>query len=157
MKLFIIKVKTDQQKKILCKLEKEINLLFLSYAKEIGVEDHDLEGRCTEQYGLRYLEDNKYQNYLLYQQDQLVGFFIFQIDKSDYTQKETLILEELYIKPGYRGQGYGTEIISYLQNQYQLPIELNCYYQAPAYQFYEKLGGKVIQIRYLLDSPPSNF
>ena len=156
MKLFIIKVKTDQQKKILCKLEKEINLLFLSYAKDLGIEDHDLENRCTEQYGLRYLEDPKYQNYLIYDKNQLVGFFILQIERSEYTQRETLILEELYIKPEHRSQGYGTEIISYLQTTYQLPIELNCYYQAPAYQFYQKLGGTAIQIRYLLESCPSN-
>ena len=157
MRLSIIKVETEQQKKILCELEKEINLLFLSYAKQIGIEDHDLEKRCTEEYGLRYFESSQYQNYLIYDKEDLIGFFIFQVEKSDYTQKETLILEELYIKPDFRGKGHGKEVIRHLQTLYQLPIELNCYYQAPAYQFYEKLDGKVIQIRYLLDFPPSNF
>lgn len=150
MRLSIIKVETEQQKKILCELEKEINLLFLLYAKEIGIEDHDLEKRCTEEYGLRYFESPQYQNYLIYDKEDLIGFFVFQILPSEYTQKITLILEELYIKPNYRGKGYGKEIIQYLQQEYKLPIELNCYYQAPAYKFYEKLGGKLIQVRYLL-------
>lgn len=150
MKLSIFKVETEQQKSILCKLEKEINLLFLSYAQQIGIEDHDLEKRCTEEYGLRYFESSQYQNYLIYDQEDLVGFFVYQISLSEYTQKTTLILEELYIKLEYRGKGYGKEIIQHLQQECKLPIELNCYYQAPAYKFYEKLGGKPIQIRYLL-------
>lgn len=150
MRLSITKVETSQQKEVLCKLEKEINLLFLSYAQQIGIEDHDLEKRCTEEYGLRYFKSSQYQNYLIYDQEDLIGFFIYQISPSEYTQRITLILEELYIKSEYRGKGYGKEIIQYLQQEYKLPIELNCYYQAPAYKFYEKLGGKPIQVRYLL-------
>ena len=91
MRLSITKVKTKQQRNTLCKLEKEINLLFLSYAKQIGIEDYDLEKRCTEEYGLRYFESPQYQNYLIYDKEDLIGFFVFQISLSEYTQKIILI------------------------------------------------------------------
>lgn len=151
MRQKLVKVETQEQVDIFCKMEKEINLLFLSYAKQIEIDDNDLKQRCTADYGMVYINDSNCHNYLVYDNNNIIGFIVYKIDRSAYTQKTTLMLEELYIKQEYRGNGVGRNIIHYLQNKFKLPIELNCYYQAPAYKFYEKLGGKPIQIRYLLE------
>ena len=91
MRQKLVKVETQEQVDIFCKMEKEINLLFLSYAKQIGIDDNDLKQRCTTDYGMVYINDSNCNNYLIYDHDNVIGFVVYKIDRSAYTQKTTLI------------------------------------------------------------------
>ena len=42
MRQKLVKVETQEQVDIFCKMEKDINLLFLSYAKQIEIDDNDV-------------------------------------------------------------------------------------------------------------------
>ena len=78
------------------------------------------------------------------------GFALFFHNFSTFEGKPGLYLEDLYIKPGYRGRGYGRRLLSHLA---RLAKQRGCArfewavldWNAPAIRFYESLGAKIMQ------------
>lgn len=83
---------------------------------------------------------------IAYAQDQPVGFALFFHNMSTFLGRRGLYLEDLYVKPEFRGRGFGRAMLVYLA---RLAVERNCGrlewavldWNEPAIRFYEKLGA----------------
>jgi GNAT superfamily N-acetyltransferase len=77
-----------------------------------------------------------------------IGFALFFHNFSTFAGKPGLYLEDLFIKPEYRGRGYGRKMLAHLAN---LAVQRGCGrfewavldWNAPAIRFYESLGAKI--------------
>jgi GNAT superfamily N-acetyltransferase len=82
--------------------------------------------------------------------DNAIGFALFFHNFSTFLGKPGLYLEDLYIKPEFRGQGFGRKMLAHLAN---LAVQRGCGrfewavldWNAPAIRFYEGLGAKIMQ------------
>jgi len=78
-----------------------------------------------------------------------VGFALFFHNFSTFVGKPGLYLEDLYIKPEYRGKGFGKALLAYLA---KLAVERDCgryewvvlNWNEPSLKFYKSLGAKVM-------------
>ena len=76
-----------------------------------------------------------------------IGFALFFHNFSTFLGRAGLYLEDLYIKPEYRGRGYGRKV---LQKLAQIAVERGCGrlewwcldWNAPSITFYKKLGAE---------------
>ena len=76
-----------------------------------------------------------------------IGFALFFHNFSTFLGRAGLYLEDLYIKPEYRGRGYGRKV---LQKLAQIAVERGCGrlewwcldWNAPSIAFYKKLGAE---------------
>ncbi len=79
-----------------------------------------------------------------------IGFALFFHNFSTFTGKPGLYLEDLYIKPEFRGRGYGRKLLAHLAG---LAKQRGCArfewavldWNTPAIRFYESLGAKIMQ------------
>lgn len=79
-----------------------------------------------------------------------VGFALYFHNFSTFVAKPGLYLEDLYVKPEFRGKGYGRRLLSYLA---KLAVTCDCGrfewavldWNAPAIHFYQGLGAKMMQ------------
>ena len=80
--------------------------------------------------------------------DEPIGFALFFHNFSTFAGKPGLYLEDLFIKPEFRGRGYGRKMLAHLAN---LAVQRGCGrfewavldWNAPAIRFYESLGAKI--------------
>jgi GNAT superfamily N-acetyltransferase len=76
-----------------------------------------------------------------------VGFALYFFTFSTFTGKPTLYLEDLFVKPGFRGKGIGKRLLVELAN---IARAKNCArmewsvldWNTPSIQFYEAIGAK---------------
>ncbi|MCS6806923.1 MAG: GNAT family N-acetyltransferase [Acidobacteriota bacterium] len=81
-----------------------------------------------------------------YVEDQPVGFALFFHNMSTFLGRRGLYLEDLYVKPEFRGRGFGRAMLVYLA---RLAVKRGCGrlewavldWNEPAIRFYEKLGA----------------
>jgi len=79
-----------------------------------------------------------------------IGFALYFHNFSTFVGKPGLYLEDLYIKPEFRGRGYGRRLLSYLA---KLAVARGCGrfewavldWNAPAIRFYASLGAEMMQ------------
>jgi GNAT superfamily N-acetyltransferase len=84
---------------------------------------------------------------LAFEGDAPVGFAIFFHNFSTWLGRPGLYLEDLFVKPEYRGKGYGRALLVYLA---KIARDRGCgrmewavlNWNDPAIQFYRKLGAK---------------
>ena len=78
------------------------------------------------------------------------GFAFFFFNYSTWMGKPGLYLEDLFVKPEFRGKGIGKALMVHLA---QIAVKENCYgmrwqvldWNTPAIEFYETLGGKLLK------------
>ena len=78
---------------------------------------------------------------------QAVGFALYFFTFSTFLGKPTLYLEDLFVKPNYRGHGIGKMLLAYLA---KIALEHDCGrmewavldWNTPAIEFYQKLGAR---------------
>lgn len=78
--------------------------------------------------------------------DEAVGFALFFHNYSTFRAQPGIYLEDLYIRPAYRGRGYGKALLSHIA---QLAVQRNCGrfewsvldWNQRAIDFYKKLGA----------------
>ncbi|HVA54786.1 MAG TPA: GNAT family N-acetyltransferase [Gammaproteobacteria bacterium] len=81
--------------------------------------------------------------------DTAIGFALFYHNFSTFAGKPGLYLEDLYIKPEFRGRGFGRKMLAHLAN---LAVQRGCArfewavldWNAPAIRFYESLGANIM-------------
>lgn len=81
---------------------------------------------------------------------QAIGFALYFHNFSTFVGKPGLYLEDLYIKPEFRGRGCGRRLLGYLA---KLAIERGCGrfewavldWNTPAIRFYQSLGAQMMQ------------
>jgi GNAT superfamily N-acetyltransferase len=77
------------------------------------------------------------------------GFVLYYHNYSTYLGKPGLKVEDIYVRPEYRGKGIGTKLFTHLAT---IAIDRGCGrfewwvldWNAPAISFYEKLGAKAM-------------
>lgn len=75
-----------------------------------------------------------------------VGFALFFYNLSTFIGRPGIYLEDLYVDPAYRGQGFGKELLTYLA---KLARERDCWglewnvlaWNEPSIKFYQSLGA----------------
>lgn len=80
---------------------------------------------------------------------QPVGFALFFHNFSTFLGRPGIYLEDLFVKPEYRGRGFGKQLLAQLA---KVAVERGCGrfewavldWNTPAIQFYESLGAKII-------------
>jgi GNAT superfamily N-acetyltransferase len=80
-------------------------------------------------------------------QQQPVGFALYFYNYSSFLARPGLYIEDIYIQPGFRRQGFGKQLFLYLA---RLAKEQECgrlewavlNWNEPAINFYKKLGGE---------------
>jgi GNAT superfamily N-acetyltransferase len=78
------------------------------------------------------------------------GFAFYFFNYSTWLGRPGLYLEDLFVKPEFRGKGIGKALLAKLA---QIAIRENCYgmrwqvldWNTPAIEFYEALGGKLMK------------
>jgi GNAT superfamily N-acetyltransferase len=81
---------------------------------------------------------------------QPAGFAFFFFNYSTWLGKAGLYLEDLFVKPEFRGKGIGKALMVHLA---QIAVNENCYgmrwqvldWNQPAIDFYESFGGKLLK------------
>jgi GNAT superfamily N-acetyltransferase len=84
---------------------------------------------------------------LAYNNDDPVGFAIYFFNYSTFVGRPGLYLEDLFVRPGARGKGFGRELLKYLAG---IAVERNCgrmewavlNWNEPAIGFYKRLGAE---------------
>jgi Acetyltransferases len=80
---------------------------------------------------------------------QAVGFALFFGNYSTFLTKPGIYLEDLFVRPAYRGQGIGKSLLSALA---KLAVERNCGrlewnvldWNEPAIAFYKRIGANIL-------------
>ncbi len=75
-----------------------------------------------------------------------VGYAMYFYNFSSFIGKPGIYLEDIYIRPEYRGRGFGKTILSYLA---ELAVKRNCWgmewtclnWNEPSIRFYESIGA----------------
>lgn len=86
---------------------------------------------------------------LAYERDVPVGFALYFYNFSTFVGKNGLYLEDLFVRPEYRGKGYGKKLLLYLMERAK---QQNCGrmewsvldWNTPAIDFYKKIGANAM-------------
>lgn len=94
--------------------------------------------------------DHSYAEVILaYYDDSPAGFALFFHSFSTFLERPGIYLEDLFVKPEYRGQGIGTSLLSYLA---KVAVERDCGrlewavldWNTPSIEFYKYLDAKPV-------------
>ena len=80
------------------------------------------------------------------QEGQNIGYAIYYPTFGSFSTKANVHVEDLYIRPEYRRQGYGriffTRLVEWIQGEGYTKLEWSCLdWNAPSIEFYKKLGA----------------
>ena len=86
---------------------------------------------------------------LAYAAEEVIGFALYFFNYSTFVGRKGLYLEDLYIRPEYRGKGYGKALLLYL---IQVAQDEGCgrmewsvlNWNTPAIDFYNSLGAQAM-------------
>ena len=128
---------------------KEDAALVLSFIRELAEYEKMLdEVAATEQTVREWVFDKgSAEVVFLLEEGTEVGFALFFHNFSTFVGRSGLYLEDLYVKPAYRGKGYGKALLQYLA---KLAVERGCGrfewccldWNAPSIAFYRSLGAR---------------
>jgi GNAT superfamily N-acetyltransferase len=127
---------------------KDVSVI-LQFIKELAeYEKEPLAVEATEAILEESIFDKKQANVILLEENnESVGFALYFFNFSTWRGKAGLYLEDLYVRPQYRGKGYGKMLLSYLAKQ---AVELGCPrfewivldWNKPSIDFYKAMGAK---------------
>ena len=99
---------------------------------------------------LRHIGKKNYYQFLIINDKQSIGILEYKIENSEIDDKEILYLKDIYIKKEFKNKGIGKKVLSELK-KLNYRIELECWYNMPANNFYKTMGFKELKTRYMLD------
>lgn len=131
---------------------KEDTALVLEFIKGIAIYEKMLdEVVATEELLNEWLFEKKIAEVIFAVEDGVeVGFALFFHNFSTFVGRAGLYLEDLYVKPEYRGKGYGKALLKKLA---KIAVERNCGrmewtcldWNQPSIDFYLSLGAKPME------------
>lgn len=121
----------------------------LALVKELAVYEKLADQVTTDATSLRkalFGERRVAEVVLAYEADACVGFALFFHNFSTFLGKPGLYLEDIFIRPAYRGRGYGTALMVFLA---RIAVERGCGrfewsvldWNTPSLEFYRSLGA----------------
>ncbi|MHC5216849.1 GNAT family N-acetyltransferase [Enterococcus sp. LJL128] len=118
-----------------------------AYAEKLGFVD-EMALNYSSQDVLEYFLNNDYNRYIIKYEGEAVGILEYYFKDSDVVKNEKCIyIDNLFIKEEYRGRGFSKLVLSNLVIKCK-NIELSCYYDLPANDFYKKIGFKKLYTTY---------
>ncbi len=95
------------------------------------------------------------------QEGQNIGYAIYYPTFGSFSAKANVHVEDLYIRPEYRHQGYGriffTRLVGWIQGEGYAKLQWSCLdWNAPSIEFYKKLGASQESGRVYFDFDPKN-
>ncbi len=127
--------------------EKDSSLIY-ELIKELAVYEKMADRViATEEILKESIFDRKVAEVLIAEADgAAIGYAMYFYNFSSFIGKPGIYLEDLFIRPEYRGRGFGKTILSYLA---ELAVERNCWgmewtcldWNEPSIQFYESIGA----------------
>lgn len=128
--------------------EKDIPVI-LDFIKQIAIYEKMLDKVVATEESLKesIFDNNRAEALLIEFNDEVIGYIIYFFNFSTFVGREGLYLEDLYIKPEYRGNGIGKRAFERLVN---IAKENKCErlewvcldWNEPSLKFYENIGAK---------------
>lgn len=141
-------IKTDEEIKLFGEYKVKLIKYHQQFARELGLFDLVVD-KYNLNDALRHIGKDDYFQFLIVDNDNVVGILEYQITKSDIDDSDILYIKDIYIDDNFRGNGIGrTAILELKKMGYR--IELECWYGMPANGLYQALGAKEIKTRYML-------
>jgi len=126
--------------------------LILDFIKELADYEKMLDEVIATESDLKeWIFDKKVAEVIFVMEDDVeVGFALFFHNFSTFLGKAGIYLEDLYVKPEYRGRGYGKVLIKKLAS---IAVERNCGrlewwcldWNRPSIEFYLSLGAEPME------------
>ena len=124
--------------------------LILDFIKELATYEKLLHEVVADLPTLKkhLFSENPYAKVIIAEyEDEPVGFALYFHNFSNFLGKPGIYLEDLYVRPNFRGKGFGKQLLSYLAKK---AIQLNCgrlewwvlNWNEPAINFYKSLGAE---------------
>lgn len=90
-----------------------------------------------------------------------IGYAIYYPTFASFATKMNAYIEDLFIKPEYRGKGFGKEffhkLLEMIKDEGYSKLEWSClYWNTPSIEFYKKLGAKEEIGRVYFEYDPKN-
>ena len=92
-------------------------------------------------------ENNRAEALLIELDNKVIGYIVYFFNYSTFVGREGLYIEDIYIKPEYRGQGLGKicfEFLVKIAKEYKCQrVEWTCLdWNEPSLKFYKSIGAK---------------
>jgi GNAT superfamily N-acetyltransferase len=128
--------------------KKEDIPLILWFIRQLAEYEHMLDMvRATEQYLYKSLFEDKYAEVIFLEyKNEPAGFALFFHNFSTFEGKPGIYLEDIFVKPEYRGKGFGKAMLSHIA---KLAVERGCGrfewscldWNLPSIKFYTGMGA----------------
>jgi len=116
------------------------------YAEKLGIYDIQLACHTKKDSKNSLMEEGKVVNLIKYG-GVVVGLVVYSKIESVLSE-DCWYINNLYIDEDYRGRGIGSEVIRRLSESTNIGLEVSCWYELEAHEFYKKLGFVPIKTIY---------
>jgi len=123
--------------------------VILNFIKQIAIYEKMLDKVTATEESLKksIFENNRAEALLIEFNNEVIGYIIYFFNFSTFVGREGLYLEDLYIKPEYRGNGIGKKSFELLVNIAKENkcerLEWTCLdWNEPSLKFYKSIGAK---------------
>lgn len=123
--------------------------VILDFIKQIAIYEKMLDKVSATEESLKesIFDNNRAEALLIEFNNEVIGYIIYFFNFSTFVGREGLYLEDLYIKPEYRGNGIGKksfELLAHIAKENKCErLEWTCLdWNEPSIKFYENIGAK---------------
>ncbi len=123
--------------------------IILDFIKQIAIYEKMLDKVTATEESLKksIFENNRAEALLIEFNNEVIGYIIYFFNFSTFVGREGLYLEDLYIKPEYRGNGIGKksfELLAHIAKENKCErLEWVCLdWNEPSLKFYKNIGAK---------------
>jgi len=128
--------------------EKDIPVI-LDFIKQIAIYENMLDKVVATEESLKesIFDKNRAEALLIELDNKAIGYIVYFFNYSTFVGREGLYIEDLYIKPEYRGQGIGKksfELLVHIAKENKCErLEWTCLdWNEPSLKFYKSIGSK---------------
>ena len=129
-------------------IEQDIPVI-LDFIKQIAIYENMLDKVTATEESLKesIFDNNRAEALLIEFNNEVIGYIIYFFNFSTFVGREGIYLEDLYIKPEYRGKGIGKKSFEVLVNIAKENkcerLEWTCLdWNEPSLKFYKSIGAK---------------